>query len=184
MPLAPVVKVLSDLVVDSDFTFGKPHLMQDGSRFSTCRGPYVQTGELLVTMNDGNATLLCSEAYADVVAQLEEHAIDSLATNSAKWFGKDLTHEEVEHLMKSSIKGHRVPKHVLPSKNVRCYDHSLQLVETAPTAPSHCVCIVQIEGIKLDEKRAELCFKLQQMKYAEVPLEEPESAELSGPAFV
>lgn len=186
MPSAPLVKVISELVVDSDYTFSKPYSLQDGSRFSTCRGPYLQTCELPVTLSEtGNATVICTDAYADVIAQIEEHAIDTLANNAQKWFGRELSHEDVEQLMKASIKGHRVPKHVLCAKSVKCYDHNVNLLENDTTGAANGTCIIRVDGIKLEEKRAEVCFTLQQLKFAEDASDCADTTpELDGPAFV
>lgn len=181
----PIVKLLSDVVVDSDYTFSKPYKMQDGTRFSACRGPLVQTCELPVTINNGMATILCSDNYAEYVAQVEEQAIDALATNSEKWFQKRLSHEDIEQLMKPSIKGHRCPKHILSAKAVKCYDHDLQPVDEMPATGTNCIAIIQVEGLKLDERRSEVCFAMQQLKLVEVPVEEEtEVVTLDGPAFV
>ena len=183
--MKPTVKLLSDVVVDSDYTFSKPYKMQDGTRFSACRGPLVQTCELPVTITNGVATLLCSDNYAEFVAQVEEQAIDILANNSEKWFQKKLDHEDIEQLMKPSIKGHRCPKHVIPAKAVKCYDYDLQPVEELPTTSTNCIAIVQVEGVKLDERRSEVCFAVQQLKLVEVPAEEDtQVVALDGPGFV
>lgn len=177
------VKLIEDIVVDADFLFQKPFVQQDGSRFSSCVGPYVQTSEMPVSLGKDNSTIICTDAYADFIAQVEDHAIETLSQMSQPWFQRDLSYDDVEHMIKASIKGHRVPKHCVASKSVKCYDHALEAMSEYPKSGTHCVCIMKVDGVKLDEKRAEVLFSLQQVKCLDAVFAS-ETPELEGPAFV
>lgn len=178
--MPPTVKPITNVVCDADVAYAPPLHEQRGAAapamFSTCRAPLLQTPPMPFTLAQGGktGTFMCSEPYADAVGAVEEHAIDVLACNSMSWFNRQLSVDDVEQMMKSPIKGHRVPKHTVACRpELRCYqpDASGALVPCdAPADGALCVGILQLQGVRIDAKRCELNFVLHQLKV--LPAEE------------
>lgn len=168
------VKKMQSIVVDGDYKFTVPVEMVDKTRYSQCKGPLIQTAPLPICPDaSGSLTILCSEEYADFLQGVDDLVIDTLSSNSQEWFGKHIRSADIESLIKPSIKGHRCPKHVVNLRpSAKCYDSELNLCDTWPTDQFSGVVILQITGIKIDEKRCEVDYCVHQVK------KQPEAASM------
>lgn len=185
------VKKITDVDV-AEFEVGRPMRLNDNERWCACRGPLLQTPEMQLNTKDGLCTILCTEEYADVISQIEEHVIDQIATNSPVWFGRTLSHDDVESMAKSPIRGHRVPRHTVPCAGARAYSHDLE-ERAAEDGAVSAQCILQIRGMLINETSCELQCQIHQMRLAAPPAaEEDEAADeqpeaevtLDAPAFL
>ena len=179
------VKKIQSIAIDGEFTLSRPVELADKTRFSHVRGPLIQTPMLPLTTDGDKITVLCSEEYADAIHGIDEMVVDTVSSKSDEWFGKHLTVTDVESLLKSSIKGHRCPKHVLIKKeDSMCFNHTLEKCEF-PTTQFNGMMILQVKGLLIDEKRCEVQYVCHQVKLAEeLPEDAGEDVKLADAAFV
>ena len=135
------------------------------SRFSKVKFPLIQFEEVTFEVTENEISFLCTESYADFVASVEEQVATTISEKSVTWFGKSITCDQCEKMLRSSLDGHKNPKHTVSCEKMRVFDHlqsPCDLVQSGCSVP-----ILRIEGVVFYEKHCELLWSAVQMKLSE-----------------
>lgn len=135
------------------------------SRFSKVKFPLIQLEEVTFEVSESEISFLCSESYANFVASIEEQVATTIAEKSVAWFGKSITCDQCEKMLRSSLDGHKNPKHTVSCDKLRVFDHLQNPCELTSSGCS--VPILRIEGVLFYEKHCELLWSAIQMKLSE-----------------
>lgn len=134
------------------------------SRFAKVKFPLVQIEEAPFELND-EISFVCSEPYANFVALVEEHVASIISEKSVQWFGKLITCDQCEKMLRSSLDGNMNPKHHVSCEKIKVFDH---LENPCEIINSGCgVAVLRIEGVLFHEKHCELLWSAVQMKLSE-----------------
>ena len=136
------------------------------TRFSKAKFPLVQVEEVTFEMDGGEISFLCTEEYANFVASAEEQVATIISEKSVEWFGKVITCDQCEKMLRSALDGNKNPKHHASGDTLKVFDHEEKPVEHAPHS-GVAVPILRIEGVVFHEKHCELLWSAVQMKLAE-----------------
>jgi hypothetical protein len=152
------------------------------SRFSKVIFPLVQLEEVTFeVLSDSEISFLCSDSHANFVASVEEQVATTIAEKSVAWFGKSITCDQCEKMLRSSLDGHKNPKHTVSCEKLRVFDHLQNPCELTSSGCS--VPILRIEGVLFYEKHCELLWSAVQMKLSEdLPLPNEEEEEEDDPS--
>lgn len=160
------------------YTMLPPTSLAADRRFSVVRGPLLQTPEMTMTSDGETCTILCTSEYADHIAALDAHFSSLIAENSLEYFGKSISHEQVERRFAESIHGHKTPKHIVGCDRCLCFAKDLQAYVPPPTedptrrTPEVAVCkmILRCDGIVFEERRCFAQWSVCQMLVVEEPV--------------
>lgn len=161
-----VVKQLDvDLHMLEMSTPSEKHTEDVAIRNSTITFPLIQVDEMPFVLEGEEISLICTDEYANFVASVEEHVAGIVAEKSLTWFGKVITFDQCEKMLRSGLDGHTNPKHSIPCANMRVFDHETKPCECTSTGCA--VLIIRIEGLTFYEKECELNWSVFQLKLSD-----------------
>lgn len=164
------------------FSMLPPTSLAADRRFSVVRGPLVQTPEMTMTSDGDTCTIVCTSEYADYIAAVDAHLSSLIAESSLDYFGKAISHEQVERRFAETIHGHRTPKHVVASDRCTCFTADLQPYlspEADRQLPEVAVCkmIIRCDGVVFEERRCFAQWSVCQMRVVDEPVLKEEDGE-------
>lgn len=149
-----------------------PQTLQD-QLFARVRMPTIQT-DIMAFATEETATnigVVCTDAYADLVSAIDDHLCSCISASSQAWFGKAISHDNVENMMQASLVGHRNPKHTLDATKCKCF-----VVGDGADSVNGCLSpcdipasgagtlLVRCDGVLFNKTTCEMLWSVLQMK--------------------